>query len=227
MPQVQQRLFRRAHLHLPQDDANQPQHLLCIHAVVKRLKHVQILALPSRRRQLVQLLVHLGNRHGTGLGAHGALGDGLEAAPRKVASEPRCRRLARQLPVQQVVAVFGVFVNLHQLDEKLSYGILLQAVDTAVAVLVGQDEAQRGIKVGTNLLAPARDEAVDDVATLLLRREMRLAVRALFAGDAAGGLPLVFIERVEEVSVKIREEKRLGEIVWSVWVSGRVVRMRR
>lgn len=72
--------------------------------------------------------------------------------------------------MKQVVSIFRVLVNLHELHEKLADGVLLQTVDTAVAVFVGQDETQSRIEVIANLFAPDSYEALDDVSSLLLGR---------------------------------------------------------
>jgi hypothetical protein len=115
-------------------------------------------------------MIDLCNGHVSDLGAHGPFRDDLEAPARKVTRQTRAGCLAWQLPVQEIVAIFRVLVNLHQFHQKLPDGILLQAVDAAISILVRQDESQSRVKVIADFLSPSGDEPLDDVPPLLLRR---------------------------------------------------------
>lgn len=74
--------------------------------------------------------------------------------------------------MQEIVPVLRVAVDLHQLDEELTNGVLLQAVNASIAVLVWQYQAKGRVEVVSNFGAPSRHEALDDMAPLLMRRHL-------------------------------------------------------
>jgi hypothetical protein len=122
--------------------------------------------------------------------------------------------------MQQVVAILGILVNLHQFDKQLPDGVLLQPVHPAITVLVGKNDAQGGIKVIADFFPPSIDKSLNDMASLLLWGERGCAVRALFACRwTASGLFLVLIEGVEELQKQLREGQCLGVIARPVGVS--------
>lgn len=120
--------------------------------------------------------------------------------------------------MEQIVPVLGVLVNLHKLDKKLPNSVLLEAVDATVTVLVWEDQPQGRVKVVADLLAPSSDKPLDDVASLLVGRELGGSSRAPFVRRTACGLLLVLIKRVEQLLEQVGKCQRLGVVPGTIGV---------
>ncbi len=125
MPHIQDGPLGRSDLHLLEDDADQPHQLDGVHTTVKLLKDGQLLGLAGRRSELVQEDVDLGDAQVTDLRAHLPLAQHLETAARKVARHAAGHGLAGELPVDEIVPVLGVLVNLHKFHKQLADVALL------------------------------------------------------------------------------------------------------
>lgn len=133
--------------------------------------------------------------------------------------------MAGQAPIEKTEAIGRVLINLHDIDEELADGLLLQAVDGPIPVLVGDDEAQGGVEVIANVVAPARDKALDNGTAGFEGREVVGAVRAVLCSARsswASGTLLVLIEGVKERGEEDMEGPGFVEVVRAVWVSGGV-----
>lgn len=111
--------------------------------------------------------------------------------------------------MQQVVAIFGVFVDFHKLNEQLSNCVFFESVNSTVTVFVWQDQTQSGIEIRTNFFAPSSDEALNDVSTLFMRRKLVHTTESLSRACTDGILLLILIEGVEDFSKQFREDERL------------------
>jgi hypothetical protein len=117
VPEIEDGLLRCADFHLTLDDSDQPHELFRVHVVVEVLEDGQLLFLFGNTTQFIQLLVDLSYGHVARCCAHRSLTDDFMASSCKVTSQGGRRLHAGQLPVQDVVAVIAVLVDLHKLDQ--------------------------------------------------------------------------------------------------------------
>ena len=152
---------------------------------------------------------------------HGPSREDLVASPGEIPSHAAGGGSARELPVQQVVPIFGISVNLHKLDEKFADVAFLQAVHTPVVIRVGQYQAQGRVDVIADLLLPPGDEALDDETALLMRREFIRPASSLpsACGSRARSLLLVLVQGFEESIRKLPESQGPRVISRPEWIS--------
>lgn len=128
------------------------------------------------------------------------LHDHFVTAARKITRHSACSGLTRLLPIQKIVAVFRVFADLHDPNEKLPYGLLLQTVHGPISVLLWDDQSERRVDVVANFLSPSRNKALDDVLTNFMRGRIRgpMGTLLLSRNGRPCGLLLVLVQRVEK-----------------------------
>ena len=151
--------------------------------------------------------------------AHGPSREDLVASPGEIPSHAAGGGSARELPVQQVVPIFGISVNLHKLDEKFADVALLQAVDTPVVISVGQYQAQGRVDVIADLFLPPSDEALDDETALLVRRELIRPSSSLPSAGGGRARLLVLVQGFEQSIRKLPERQGPRVISRPEWIS--------